>query len=303
MRSRRTWHRVCPESRIRSPCRGRAHRIEGSKTAPPHHPPAMQAALANERVQCTPPDKWGQSSRQYSLGGETLSLEEDMKTTIGIISIFFLIPLRAESVEASLDFSSLPSSQGWSYFTDSALPESAVFSAASNTLRMNSSFLETAAYYRLGDVVDQSLSFALKTTARVIEGTRALAFYISTAQRFAAISISPTAVYDEANSSIIASLDNTTFHTFDMIGDFVSGYTLFADGTAVGTGTIGVNNVNALYIGDSGSNGSGIAEITRFAFQQPVPVPEVSTFAMALAGLTAIGALTRRRTSSTHFAP
>jgi hypothetical protein len=100
------------------------------------------------------------------------------------------------SVIPTVDFISLPSAQGWTYFSSGAA-ESDVFSLTEGVLSMNAT-LTNAAYYTMGNIVDPLLPFDLTATARVFSGGQALAFYVLGAGQSAAINIAPTRIIDEA---------------------------------------------------------------------------------------------------------
>ena len=109
---------------------------------------------------------------------------------IATVAVALSAPLAAHAGNTVLDFTSLPSSQGWTYVTDSA-PESAVFSVAGHTLFMDSNSTN-GAYYKLEHVVDPSLPFSLSVRARSVSGTYALAFYIEGGGNFFAMHLSPS---------------------------------------------------------------------------------------------------------------
>jgi len=119
-----------------------------------------------------------------------------------LAAVLLVASLQASATAISLDFNSLPSAQGWTYFTDGTTPEANVFSIAGGVLSMDSTPSLTAAYYKLENVVDPNLRFVLTTRARVLSGDRALAFYVSTNGPLARFNISPGAIIDETNSNI-----------------------------------------------------------------------------------------------------
>lgn len=208
-----------------------------------------------------------------------------LKSLISAAAIFAIVQAPSYATTITLDFSSLPSAQGWTFFTDGANSESDLFSAIGGVLSMDSTPSLTAAYYKLEGVVDPTLPFILTATARVLSGDRALAFYVSTDTWLARFNLSPGSIIDETNGNVLALVDNTTFHTYRMEGDFLTNYRLFVDNIQVGIGSIGTNDNNLLLLGDSGGHGAGIAEISAYSFQQPAPIPEPTTLILLMSGL------------------
>lgn len=213
-----------------------------------------------------------------------------LRSLISAVAMFAVIQGEARATTIALDFTSLPSAQGWTYFTSGAA-ETDVFSVAGGVLSMNGN-LTTTAYYKLDGVVDPALPFSLATRARVWSGGQALAFYVAAAGQFIGINLSPSTIIDETSGAFLASLDNTIFHDYRMDGAFGSGYQLFIDNVPVASGSFRAYGPNTLIVGDSGSFGSGQAEISAFSFHQSALIPEPATSLLFLAGL---GALSARR--------
>lgn len=148
---------------------------------------------------------------------QTLRRAPRIVTTRCLTTIALLLAgSQAAATTISLDFSTLPSAQGWTYFSDGAL-EADVFSVSGGVLSMNSP-LTKAAYYRIDGVVDPALPFTLTTRARALSALSAswgvLSYYVGTPTQVAAFSISPTKIIDESDGSLLASFDNSTFHDF-----------------------------------------------------------------------------------------
>lgn len=181
----------------------------------------------------------------------------------------------SRSESATLRFDVLPSAQGWQYFSDGASPpaETTVFTLRDSVLKMDSTPSLTAAYYYLPNVVDPSQPFKISVRARALSGVRPLGFYVSTVGALARFNLSPGAIYDETTGQVIAAVDTSIFHTYRMEGDFRTGYSMYVDDVLVGNGVIGTNNVNALLLGDTGSHGVGIAELTSYSFSQGASIP------------------------------
>jgi len=206
-----------------------------------------------------------------------------LKSLISTAALFAVVQGVAHATTITLDFTSLPSAQGWTYFSSGAA-ETDVFSVAGGVLSMNGT-LTNAAYYKIEGAVDPALPFSLTARARVLSGGQALAFHVSTDTLFAGIDLSPTTIIDETNGAFLASLDNTIFHDYRIEGAFGTGYQLFVDNTLLASGSFRAYPVNMLAFGDSGSYGSGRAEITALSFQQSAPIPEPATLLLLMAGL------------------
>jgi hypothetical protein len=123
---------------------------------------------------------------------QTLRRAPRIVTTRCLTTIALLLAgSQAAATTISLDFSTLPSAQGWTYFSDGAL-EADVFSVSGGVLSMNSP-LTKAAYYRIDGVVDPALPFTLTTRARALSALSAswgvLSYYVGTPTQVAAFNV------------------------------------------------------------------------------------------------------------------
>jgi hypothetical protein len=94
----------------------------------------------------------------------------------GIISLILVFSSSAfpAGVQVELDFSknaSLPSSQGFTYFSDLATAESSVFSVSGGLLHMNTLGTHAVALYALPNGFDASSNLTLEIRAQVFPGT------------------------------------------------------------------------------------------------------------------------------------
>ena len=148
----------------------------------------------------------------------------------------FLFAHQAAAASVALDFHSLPSAQGWVYFSEGPpVPESSVFSVdGSGTLTMNSS-VTNAAYYSLKGALDPSLSFQLVSTARSLSGDTALAFYVMAAGKGAAVHLAPDSITVLANGNwlTVPGVDNTNFSEFKLVGSFSGNFSFYKDGSLI----------------------------------------------------------------------
>ena len=206
------------------------------------------------------------------------------KGQLCVAAVLAVAQAQSYAVDINLDLTSLPSAQGWTYFSSGAA-ESDVFSVAGGVLSMNGT-LTNAAYYKLEGIVNLTLPFTLTATARVVSGGQTLAFYIATATQFAGINLSPTTIIDETNGTFLASLDTTTFHNYKLEGSFTTGVNLYIDDVFITSTSSAAYPINMVAFGDSGGFGNGRAEITALSFQQPIPEP--ATYMLLMCGLSAL---------------
>lgn len=197
-----------------------------------------------------------------------------ISNTVFIAAISIAFHGHAEAGNVVVAFTSLPSAQGWTYFSD-ATAEPDVYSLAGGVLSMDATLIP-AAYYKMENIIDPLLPFVLSATARVSSGGgQTLGFYVVAEGQFAAINIAPTQITDEATKAVLTSLDNTIFRNIRVEGTFGTGFEVFVDGASIASSvSFSTNNDgNLVLFGDSGGFSSGFAEITAFSFQQPVPLP------------------------------
>lgn len=214
---------------------------------------------------------------------------------VAAASILFCAQSSALAGNATLGFSSLPSAQGWTFFTDSAVPEGTVFSVSGGTLFMDSTTVN-GAYYKLDGLVDPSMSFELLARARAVTGGTALAFYVEGGGHLATFHLAPSSitVLSGGNYISIGTFDNTSFHNYRLAGDFGGTYTLAIDGVTVRTAAMEPGGGNTVILGDGGGLGGGTAELTSFDFRQPIPEPS-SALLLLLGLLLGAGSLARER--------
>jgi len=185
----------------------------------------------------------------------------------------------------TLNFNSLPSRQGWTYFTyGTPAPEAQVFSLASGVFSQDSLTVGFAGQgtnrYVMHDTVDVRLPFSLFLTARVLaeEGSVSsnnFGFAVGALTTTHAIEagFGTTGIQDISNVAIASGVDNTTFHSFRLDGAMGIGYRFFTDDNLVASGpTVATGNDQGrahLLLGDNTGGTNARAEVTAFSFTQP----------------------------------
>jgi hypothetical protein len=181
----------------------------------------------------------------------------------------------------TLNFDSLPSRQGWSFFEVGGVTESQVFSIAGGSLVQDTTVFG-------GDVqatpvlkaVDPRLPFQLEARTRAFQpGGVGVGHYAVTKNELFAFFLHAHEViaFNGSNFTTVATQDNTVFHDYLLEGRPGGRYNLSVDGTALVTGGIphpspSVRTTDAgwLEIGDpTVTGGNGRAEYARFKFTQP----------------------------------
>lgn len=198
----------------------------------------------------------------------------------------------AAAVDISLDMNSLPSAQGWTYIADQGPAETSVFSVSGGTLYMDS-MQANGAYYRLNNVVDPNLSFDLFMRSRITSGGFGFHVYVQLDGYTTVVGFSPSSIYtlnSSGNWVPMASYDNTSFHDYRLTGMPGGTYEVYADNALIGSGLfVQSSDSNGLIFGDGGGTGWATAEITRYRFTQPAPIPEPAAWLLIAGGLALLG--------------
>ncbi len=218
-----------------------------------------------------------------------------------IIWSIFNIGLLTASTHAAivtLDFSSLPSAQGWVFEPNGAVSENDVFSVDGTKLIQNAIGQGTVIpRYVLDNVIDPLDPFSIAITARVLQtevlsvsSDHGFGFFAQTGTEVFGIAISPNSITDVGVNFITAAFDNTQFHDYQLDITPGVGYDLFIDGQFVSSGSpfLAVTP-NRLLIGDGTFGENAEAEISSFTFTQGAVIPEPSTYAMMLLGILGMG--------------
>lgn len=207
----------------------------------------------------------------------------------------------------ALDFTSLPSAQGWNYFQNLGLAETSAFSVSGGVLTLDTMGVAHShqAQYILPDIVDPLLPYTFELTARVLEHSEnnpsvwphGFGFIIGTDSSYMSMSINPTQIaYGNPVTFVSTSIDNTQFHDYRVEGTPGIGWEFFVDDVSIGSGSFLSSGVlDLVAFGDNTGNGRARAEITSFSFSQAEAVPEPSTYALILTGLLGLGVVRRKR--------
>jgi hypothetical protein len=223
---------------------------------------------------------------------------KNITTFIAIVSCLILArPSFGDSFELSLN--SLPSAQGWTYFTtNTSIPESNIFSADSVKLTQNSINAGPGYFsYHKYNTINPAFPFTINVRARILQeeeyppGNRnlgAFGFYAEIGTEFYGTILRPGIIQDISERILSTTIDNTVFHNYVMSIIPGVGYQVFVDDILIASGA-GVlsSEPNRLSMGDGTFNVSSKAEVTRYAFQQNI-APEPSTSLLMLLGLVGI---------------
>ncbi len=222
----------------------------------------------------------------------------------------------SSATEVSLNFGSLPSSQGWTYSTsgtNSGVPESSVFSVSGGVLVLNTMSTGSGGtiQYTRSQALNETESLVIAMRARLtnIEGDAGAGCYgygfavsVNTGTRAIQFGFLPDRIRDDCPvPRDIVFLDNTIFHDYriEMLPN--GNVRLFVDGVLRATTTVlAVTSPPRLGLGDQTGNTNARAEITSYRVVQPAAaVPSTSAFGLLAAAAAMLGAggwtLMRRR--------
>ena len=177
----------------------------------------------------------------------------------------------------SLDFNSLPSAQGWTYFQSDGIPETSIFSVTGTSLIQDT--IGTGEHnpnYAMFGVIDGTKPFELTVRARILayEGTAPFGFFFdvrtaSPNQEYA-IGLTPSGLQDPLGNG--AAVDTTVFHTYVLRATPGGPYKLYVDGQFAFGGPFSATGgaLNAVQFGDDAGLGptNARAEVTELEFSQ-----------------------------------
>ncbi|QLH51315.1 MAG: hypothetical protein HWD57_17020 [Candidatus Accumulibacter cognatus] len=215
-------------------------------------------------------------------------------------AILAVVSWQSHATPITLDFTSLPSAQGWTFVRDAGNTEASVFSVDGHVLTMDSRIGNANGYDR-SSAINPALPYVIKARSRAFDGGISMSFSFANGSKGGALYLSPNALFtvnSAGHFQLLALIDNSVFHDFQIEGDFISGYTVSVDGSVVGGGQLFNANFTELFFGDQGSAGSGQAQLSAYSFSQSdnLNVPEPGTYTLLFGGLVALVNVTRRET-------
>ncbi len=227
------------------------------------------------------------------------------------IAVFFLtlasllsgVSLKAQTT--SLNFDSLPSSQGWTYVaTNSTVSETSIFSVSNSTLHQNTLGLGGfQADYERFNFGDPLKPFVLSMRSRTLQedssATYGFGFGWNTGTKYYSVSVGVNAFRFGSGSNQSASVDTTLFHDYRIEGNPNGLFNFYVDNLLYTTSSaVGQSGSNSIYFGDLTPTGSNArADITQFSFRN-VSTPAPSALFTALFGLVPGAGLLWRRWKS-----
>lgn len=205
--------------------------------------------------------------------------------------VFLMLLYLSSTVAAqgtiTLDVNSLPSTQGWIYFSDGS-PETSIFSVSEGILTQNTlAGPFTVERYKRQGVLDPSFPFSIAIRARVVADSGicptnpfGFAFGATAGEEIFLIGLSTSRIQDVRGVDLSTTADNTIFHDYRLEVTPGVGYSLFVDGTLLGSGlprffpqpdpdNLGANE---LVFGDSTRCQGALAGVMSYTFIQQLPV-------------------------------
>ena len=207
----------------------------------------------------------------------------------------------AQAVTITLDFDSLPSSQGWSYTSTNFVSEVSVFSVDGTTLTIDTMGMGNVdPSYRYFDIVDENLPYTVRMTARVLQyeptphphngPATAFTFGAFAGEQSCLVSLNTHQIRCGNN---FWDFDATQFHDYHIEAMPGVGYTLYIDNEEFSSGPLlsepGINN--HLVLGNASTYENCLSEITSYEFSQ---VPAPTTILLAGSGLIGLIGLRRK---------
>jgi hypothetical protein len=232
--------------------------------------------------------------------------------SVFVVNVVANSPVQASNI--TLNFNTLPSTQGWTYLADgNTATETDIFSLSNGVLRQNTlGSGDGINSYTLANVIDSAQPFTLSWRSRVLQQEFVLTpqnFFgfgltvNNSSQRFA-LGFGTNEIGIAAFQTLAGSFDNTIFHDYRLEGSFITGNSrfyiddVFIANLALLNGAT-PNAANGLFFGDATGFTNALAEITAYRLSQgdlSESVPEPSSIASILSlGLFGIGAIVKRK--------
>jgi hypothetical protein len=216
-----------------------------------------------------------------------------------LLAVVFSIPLLAPIAfggSIALDTTRLPSTQGWSFYTDTGLPEANFFSIAGGTLVQNTLGIgggsgQGYASYGMPDVITTGGPFWISARAKLtaeeyFDNHNGFGFAGQVGNRYYVFGIGDGEV--AINDQQFSGINTRVFHDYVLAVAASGGFSLYLDGSLALTGpSIYVPNGNFLYFGDGtqGANASGIWASFEYSDSPPIPEPQTTIPTLVGVGL------------------
>jgi hypothetical protein len=227
------------------------------------------------------------------------------------VSAFAIAPVQASNI--TLDFNTLPSNQGWTYYKTNSTPETNVFSVSNGILTQNT--LGTGVWnlnaYTLVNVFDTTQPFILSWRSRVLQDQFfaqnppsffGFAVAVSSASQSFGIGFGTKGIgVNENFVALPGTFDNTVFHNYRVEGSFNTGNAQFYIDNVLTTHLVPVNVASihvpyTLFLGDATGYTNALAEISSYSFRS---VPEPLTI-LGTATALGFGAFFKRKLKSSE---
>ena len=189
----------------------------------------------------------------------------------------------ASTTNISLGFSSLPSSQGWTYSTGSAIPDMAVFSVNGTSLFQNTVGQGYSGFsYLQSNVVDPVAPFSISVTVRVtsyevqsLNNPWGFSIGVGTGNEVYDLGIAPGNIRSSGTSGegylFSTTVDVTQFHEYRIEAIPGQNFELFIDNVSYGTAPPNVSPYpNTIFVGDSTAGANANVEVIAFSFVQNI---------------------------------
>jgi hypothetical protein len=214
------------------------------------------------------------------------------RSAVALASLLFTAAAAPVAHAASADFpvlfSSLPSTQGWSYFSNGvAAPETPTWTLGAGVLGYNTmayltntSGTGTTSYYRIAGIISGTEPIILEMRGRILQHEHDGSAFIGggfslgfgTGAVGWTMGILPTQIRT-INNVVIATVDNTQFHDYRL--EWSPGPTLkfYLDNVLISTNNSGFSgSINQVFFGDGTGAANAQAQITYFRFRQGTAV-------------------------------
>ena len=221
---------------------------------------------------------------------------------LSIAALILMFATEAHAVNLTLNFSSLPSAQGWELVNNTGDNEANLFSIDGTSLTQNTIGTGSSgwAYYQMSNILDTTKTYSFDVRVRILgeefTSPGAFSFTATAPGWYSRVSLGVNNIsIEDAGGEVQFAYDNSAFHDYRLVVSPSMSYDFFIDGTLKHSGVVTLAALpNRVYFGVPSSGVNGHAEISKFTFQQPVPAPEPSSTLMMLLGLGLLAALRMR---------